>query len=74
MSEGETAAVEFVEVLRLGNAADLAVVVSLLEGSTIRHQVLDAVSSVFGEGGVWPRVMVDRQQLDEARELLQQFL
>jgi hypothetical protein len=74
MSKDDDVLVEYVELLRTGDAAALAVIVSLLEGSPIRHQVLDTASTVFGEGGVWARVMIDGQQLDEARELLREFL
>ena len=74
MRDDRSTPAEYVEVLRTGDAAALPVIVSLLEGSAIRHRVFDVASWVFGESGVWPRVMVDREQLDEARELLQEFL
>ncbi|MFH1569854.1 MAG: DUF2007 domain-containing protein [Gemmatimonadota bacterium] len=60
---------EYVEVLRTGNQAELALVESLLQASGIRYHLLDSVPKVFGECGQ-ARVLVEPDRVREAADVL----
>jgi hypothetical protein len=62
------------ELLRTNDAVLITAIEALLEGAQIEHMVADRnVSVMEGSIGIFPRrILVDEEQFDAARQLLQE--
>jgi hypothetical protein len=62
------------ELLRTNDAVLITAIEALLKGAQIEHMVVDRnVSVMEGSIGIFPRrILVDEEQFDAARQLLQE--
>jgi Putative prokaryotic signal transducing protein len=62
------------ELVRTNDAVLITAIEALLKGAQIEHMVVDRNMSVLeGSIGIFPRrILVDEQQLDAARQLLEE--